>query len=196
MTPQDVGRLLAKAAAFDQRTVGDVDVLAWCEAIGDLDAADALAAVSRFYATVTERRIMPGDVRTLAAEIDRERRRQQREAIEAEQRPALDDRPLTDRRREIRDFVEQVRSVLPDTDPDVLRPRAAYWRREHAIHHDRPDEEPNPDFDPSMTVPVEWERSKYPPRGCWWQDESRRERHAFELLAEAGRLRPRDREAS
>jgi hypothetical protein len=62
MTPEQVGDLLALAAAFDDREVGDAQVLAWLTVIGDLEFADARAAVVGHYAENT-RRIMPADVR-------------------------------------------------------------------------------------------------------------------------------------
>lgn len=62
MTPAETARVLAKASAFDQRTVGQADVLAWHEALADLDFADAMAAVTRHYADHTER-IMPAHIR-------------------------------------------------------------------------------------------------------------------------------------
>lgn len=188
MTPNDIGQLLAKAAAFDQRTVGDVDVMAWFEAIGDLDTADALTAVSRYYGTVTGRRLMPSDVRMLADEIRRERHRAKRLAIEAAAAHPADDRPLTDRRPEIRAFVAEIRDALPDSGPDVLRPRAAHWRQEHAVHRDRPDATPNPDYDPALGTPVDWQRPAGKPEPAWWEDPAARERHAVEELARAGRL--------
>lgn len=51
ITPQEIGDVLAMAAARDQRTVGDGDILAWYD---DLNAAgitftDARQALSRFY---------------------------------------------------------------------------------------------------------------------------------------------------
>lgn len=64
MTPAEVARVLAKASAFDQRTVGQADVLAWHEVLGDLAFADAMAAVSKHYADRTER-IMPAHIRSL-----------------------------------------------------------------------------------------------------------------------------------
>lgn len=189
MTPEQTGDVLAKAAAFDQRTVGVSDVLAWHEAIGELDFADALAAVTRFYTMVTERRMMPGDLHQLVAEIERERRRESRLAIEAAQTPETDPRPLADRSPEIREFVDQVRGVLPEGDPDKLHPRAAHWRREQAVHHER-EAEPNAFFDPALATPVaDWQASSHKPEGCWWEDERARERHAAQELAKAGRLR-------
>jgi len=77
MTPGEAGRVLAKAAAFDQRTVGHADALAWAEALDGIDHADALAAVTGHYRVSTSR-IMPADVRRLANE---ERLRTQNDRI-------------------------------------------------------------------------------------------------------------------
>ena len=73
MTLGDMARVLAKAAAYDQRTIGETDVRAWHEAIGDLDFADAHAAVTRHYRDHTER-IMPAHVRRIVGELKAERR--------------------------------------------------------------------------------------------------------------------------
>lgn len=74
MTPEDVIDVLAKAAAFDQRTVGQADILAWHEILHRLERSDALEAVTRHYAESRER-LMPADVVRLArmAKLDRER---------------------------------------------------------------------------------------------------------------------------
>lgn len=61
MTPADVVRLLAKASAFDQRTVGESDVLAWHEILYRYELADGLAAVTRHY-TEERARLMPADL--------------------------------------------------------------------------------------------------------------------------------------
>lgn len=63
MTRGDIGRLLAYMAAFDKRTIGDADVIAWHDAVGDLDFRPALEAVRRWYGIEGNRWIMPGDVR-------------------------------------------------------------------------------------------------------------------------------------
>lgn len=74
MTPAETARLLAACAAYDRRTVGDMDVIAWHKAIGHLDVADSLEAVAKHYATTREW-IMPSDVaegvRAIRAERDR-----------------------------------------------------------------------------------------------------------------------------
>lgn len=74
MTPGDVIDVLAKAAAFDQRTVGQADILAWHEILHRIDRADALTAVAAHYAESRER-LMPADVVRLGriARLDRER---------------------------------------------------------------------------------------------------------------------------
>lgn len=72
MTPADTARVLAAAAAFDQRTVGTADVAAWHSALGELEYADARDAVTRHYRTTAER-IMPVHVLQYAKEIRAER---------------------------------------------------------------------------------------------------------------------------
>lgn len=62
MTLEETIDLLAVAAAFDRRTVGEGDALAWQAAIGDLDFADSHAAVVAHYRDSTDW-IMPGHVR-------------------------------------------------------------------------------------------------------------------------------------
>jgi hypothetical protein len=65
MNVTETASVLAKCAAFDRRTVGDTDVLAWHQAIGDLDVLDALDAVTAHYQQET-RWLMPSDVRAHA----------------------------------------------------------------------------------------------------------------------------------
>jgi hypothetical protein len=50
MTPADALDLLARAAAFDNRTVGRADAEAWAAALADVPLdGDTLAAVARYY---------------------------------------------------------------------------------------------------------------------------------------------------
>lgn len=142
MNPGDVSRVLAKAAAYDQRTVGEADVLAWHEVLSDIEFADALVAVAKHYAENTER-IMPAHVRRLAIEIDRSRRRAMREAYEREAQLAIEADPTRrDRSADVREIIAQLRDSLPDGDPDKLH--RAEWieidRRRGRV------EEPNPNF--------------------------------------------------
>lgn len=62
MTPDETVDLLTVAAAFDQRTVGEGDAMAWHAVLGDLIFADAKQAVIGHY-TDTRERVMPADIR-------------------------------------------------------------------------------------------------------------------------------------
>ena len=93
MTPQQTSAVLAKMAAYDQRNVSDVDVVAWHEIIGHLDYDAALAAVTAFYREHADRRAMPADIRRLATDIQA----RQRAALERAQRQ----RQIAAGRREI-----------------------------------------------------------------------------------------------
>lgn len=61
MTILEVGKVLAVAAAFDQRTVGEVDIDAWNEVIGGMDFEVARKAVISWY-TRRRDRVMPADI--------------------------------------------------------------------------------------------------------------------------------------
>jgi hypothetical protein len=97
MTPEDVIDVLAKAAAFDQRTVGQADILAWHEILQKLDRDDALAAVSRHYAESRER-LMPADVLRHARSCREDRRGREKAAAPL----ALPSRYETDEERDLR----------------------------------------------------------------------------------------------
>ncbi|MEU9558020.1 zinc finger domain-containing protein [Streptomyces fumanus] len=62
MTPAETAALLSFAAAFDRRTLGEADVLAWHTVLADIAFEPAKAAVTAHYATET-RWIMPADIR-------------------------------------------------------------------------------------------------------------------------------------
>ncbi|MEU0427888.1 hypothetical protein ABZ235_30640 [Streptomyces canus] len=62
MTPAETAELLGLCAAFDRRTIGKADVLAWQTVLADIDAAAAKAAVTAHYSAET-RWIMPADIR-------------------------------------------------------------------------------------------------------------------------------------
>jgi hypothetical protein len=148
MTPAEVAKLLAKAAAYDQRTIGQAHVMAWHEVLSDFDLADSLTAVSRHYAEHTER-LMPAHVRRLATEIDRERRRLAREQREESERLAIEADPSRrDRSAEVRALIAELRDSLPDGDPDKLRrPEVLEWERQRAREA---AEGPNPAYDPTV----------------------------------------------
>lgn len=109
MNRTEVATVLIKVTAFDLRTVGEADVLAWHEVLADVDLADALAAVTRHYRDSTDR-IMPAHVRRLARAVKDDRRR-----LEAKAAPRqLPGRFETDEERDARlaRGVTKVRAVL------------------------------------------------------------------------------------
>jgi hypothetical protein len=62
MTPSQTAELLGFAAAFDRRTVGKADALAWHTILADITFDAAKQAVAAHYAVET-RWIMPADIR-------------------------------------------------------------------------------------------------------------------------------------
>lgn len=151
MTPADAARVLAKAAAYDARTIGDADVMAWSEALADVNPADALAAVTRHY-QANDTRLMPVHVLRIADEIRRERIRRADSArataaIEA-QRAEHPPVGVRNRSADVERLIAQVRVGLPDTGREAIRPREVEWERQRRLH-DRPAPEPNPLYDPA-----------------------------------------------
>lgn len=68
MTIDEAVDLLTAAAAFDRRTVGEADAIAWHAAVGDLTLNDCRAAVVAHYTETTEW-LMPAHVRGRVKEI-------------------------------------------------------------------------------------------------------------------------------
>jgi hypothetical protein len=108
MTLDDTGIVLKKAAAFDQRTIGAGDVLAWHEIINHLDLSDCLLAVGNHYRDQRDR-VMPADIRKLATVIRDAREARQRQA---DSRAAI--APGTaDRSADVKALVTSVAAKLP-----------------------------------------------------------------------------------
>lgn len=72
MTLDETIDLLSVAAAFDRRTVGKSDAMAWHAALGDLQFEDSRQAVVGHYRDTREW-IMPADIRTRVKAIRRDR---------------------------------------------------------------------------------------------------------------------------
>lgn len=72
MTPDEAPEALACAAAYDRRTVGRMDVLAWVKALDDVTLRDALDAIHLHYRD-TRDWIMPSDIRALVRTVRRTR---------------------------------------------------------------------------------------------------------------------------
>lgn len=156
MNLEETAAVLAKAAGYDNRTIGDANVMAWHEALGDLNVRDCLAAVAQHHRE-SDAYLMPVHVRRIAERLRKER--QDREFEQDQQRQlaayAAQAGPLTDRSEDIRRLVDQIRSVLPEGDVEALHPRREYWRREHRAYTRQVNAEPNPRYKPRAVDPEE-----------------------------------------
>lgn len=72
MTLTETAQVLALAAAFDRRTVGDADVYAWQATLGDTDFEDAKTAVVAHY-RISSEWLMPAQIRAAVAKIRAQR---------------------------------------------------------------------------------------------------------------------------
>jgi hypothetical protein len=72
MNRTEAGVLLAVAAAFDSRTIGEADAMAWASALPDVAFDDARDAVIGHYADTTDR-IMPAHVKARVRALRRDR---------------------------------------------------------------------------------------------------------------------------
>jgi hypothetical protein len=113
VTPEDIVDVLTKCAAYDQRTVGEADVMAWHEILGRVDRGDALEAVRVHYGETSER-AMPAHIRKLAAGIRDTREGRERQH---ERRLAIESGPtVRDRSADVTALVRQVADSLPQPD--------------------------------------------------------------------------------
>lgn len=107
MTYDEVCDLLAIAAAYDRRTLGDADGEAWEAAVGDLPFTDARLAVVAHYRASRDW-IMPADVRQRVAAIQAERLRLA-PGLEAGIPEELADRPI-----EYRDALQRAKQAAAE----------------------------------------------------------------------------------
>lgn len=99
MNPAEAAVLLSKIAANDNREVTEVAARAWAEALPDVDVADAIEWLPRYYRAATrdgKNWVYPGDVLLGVRELFTERRRAlmeeaERLAIEAVADPESDE---------------------------------------------------------------------------------------------------------
>lgn len=149
MNLEETDRLLTLIQNVDKRRIDDATVLVWHEILGELAFADCVVAVTTHFRESTDY-LMPAHIVRGAREIDRKRIREERARLAIEQAPETDPRPLSDRSAEIREFVEGVRSILPDGNPDALWHGRGHWRRVREGRERQENAEPNPDFDPRV----------------------------------------------
>lgn len=68
MNRSETAQALAVAAAYDNRTIGESNVMAWSDALSDLRLADVVAAIKLHY-RASEDFAVPSRIRTLVNQI-------------------------------------------------------------------------------------------------------------------------------
>lgn len=140
---------LALAQAFDNRTVGEVNIRAWHAVLADAEAADVMAAIREHYAEHTEW-IMPAHIRTAVRDMVSQREMAARATGYApgqygvpkdQAMPEITGGELPP---EVRALVEEVSARLSArADHEKLFPRQTYWEREHRAYLRSHSGEPN-----------------------------------------------------
>lgn len=112
MNRSEAAQLLGVLAAYDRRTVGDPDVLAWACALDDLRLTDAMDAVHQHYRTSSEW-LDPNHVRRLVKAVRADR---------LERAPHLTPPAhLADRPEEQNEWLRRARRLIADgVDPDTV----------------------------------------------------------------------------
>ena len=159
MTPDEVAIVLTKASAFDQRTIGETDVMAWHEVLVDIAVDDALAAVTEHYRD-SSTRLWPADLRRIAAGIDHRRRgAERRREIEAvAEQEQLGRGPAVDRHAETAALLGEVLARVSSPDADPVRERAlARARKERGRPAPTPPRQRYQPRKPTFTGPQTYE---------------------------------------
>jgi hypothetical protein len=215
VTPHEIGMVLAKAAVFDQRNVGDSDILAWHEILGHVELGEALDAVGHHYADSRER-IMPTDVLRLIPVLRHARQQSEHpcprcgrvrghgpDEVCGGQYAVASGRYEPTGKSAVREMLAQVATKLavPNDDIDTsniapevkgqLRKSPAAVRvvaeaQARVVRRQRDNAARLARRD--VAGGTAWQATKTEPRGAWWEDPAAREGHATRLLAEAGRL--------
>lgn len=167
MNLSETALMLAQMQAYDQRTVGESDVIAWHALLGDAPFEDCQEAVRRHYAEQTDR-IMPAHVRRLVRDIHGEREAVARSTgwapgqagvpkdqavpeiadVRQSARLALSDLPAA-----VADLLTQVRADLPEGSRKALMPRRVAWERMYKAYLRTEHGEPNPLYKPTSGTP-------------------------------------------
>lgn len=157
MNRSEAARLLALVASFNNRTIGEADVVAWQSVLDDIALADAEEAVRRHFRKSAEW-IMPVHIRNLAEEVTGERAKAQRkweagqygvppgEAYPEITGPIDDSNLPEEAKAKLRELLTE---RFGPSSREALRPRTVFWEREHRAHvrvH-----EPNPLYRPSIS---------------------------------------------
>ena len=165
MNLSETADLLTAMSAFDRRTIGDGDVIAWQAVLPDASFEDCLEAVKRYYAEQTEW-MMPAHVRRLVRDIVGEREAMARATgwapgqagiPKGQAMPEVTDGPAPDwladavqkaATASAAEILAELRRTMPPGSREALMPRRVYWEREHAAYRRAQDGEPNPHYRP------------------------------------------------
>lgn len=159
MNLSETADLLTAMSAFDRRTIGDGDVIAWQSILPDASFEDCLEAVKQHYAESTEW-MMPAHVRRSVRDMVSQREMAARHTgwapgqagvprdravpeVATGERLALSDLPAA-----VADLVARVRADLPEGSREALYPRREAWEREHKAYLRTHNPEPNPHYRP------------------------------------------------
>lgn len=155
MNLSETARLLSMIAAYNNRTIGEADVVAWQSVLPDVPLADAEEAVRRHYAEHTEW-MMPAHVRRLVRDIAQERQAMAtatgwapgqagvpKDQAMPEISGPIEEGALTP---QVRALLDSVRAMLPEGSREALMPRTVAWEKEHAAYQRQQDGQPNPHY--------------------------------------------------
>lgn len=160
MNLSQTARLLSTVASFNNRTVGETDVVAWQSVLSDVDLADAERAVRDHYAESTEW-IMPAHVRRAVRDMVSQRDMAERATpwaagqygvLKADAMPEVagpvDENALTP---SVRALLDATRAMLPEGSREALMPRRVAWEKEFAAQERQKNAVPNPHYKPPKT---------------------------------------------
>lgn len=149
MNRSETATLLSVVASFNNRTVGEADVIAWHSVLDDIDFGVAEQAVRRHYKGSADW-IMPVHVRRLVEEIELEERRAaspwapgQYKVPRDQTHPAVASF-VAEPSPEVSDLLARLRERLSDGGRDTLFPRQEHWAREHKAYVRTRNAAPNP----------------------------------------------------
>jgi hypothetical protein len=158
----EANRLLTIIQNIDKRIVDEAVVVVWQELLKDLRFADCFIAVTQHFRESTDY-LMPAHIVAGARALERERLRAANNRRAIESAHPTDQRPLTDRRAEVRELVDAIRGVLPEGDPDKLSFSRGHWRRVRANRERLANAQPNPHYDPKAHAQLaQWDRDMNP----------------------------------
>lgn len=144
MNLADVGKVLAKASAFDGRKMSEAQAMACLEVLAPYDLADCLAAVTEHFAT-SDAYLMPVHIRRI---VERKAHHRRQVAAHNAAVDAIGALEASNSQREmsprVAELVQRLRDSLPDTTAEDVFRRAEWVdaererAREARVAHQNP----------------------------------------------------------